>query len=508
MTKAYSYMRFSSPEQMSGDSIRRQTLLAEAYAEEFGLKLDRDLTYRDLGVSSFRSQNATSGRLGDFLKAVHSGFVPNGSLLLVENLDRLSRDNALVAQNLLTQIVLAGVTIVTLSDRRRYSVAELNRDPMGLLFALINFIRANDESALKSLRMKAVWNTKRAAAASKPLTSVCPRWMTLDRATGKFVLIPKRAQVIRKIFALAAESKSLESICDTLEKANTPLWERQRAWDRVVVSNLLRNSSVMGTYVSHVSVWDGGRVVRRTRKPIPNYYPIVISAELFNRIRDARLRHNHGNRGIDMNLLDRIACCHQCGAPIVRIPHGNDGKRNLVCAAALAGLSCSYQELSYDHVVAELWSSLPAMLHNHNPQTVHGGRTTRLITAQNALDRARRRLSDLDVEAEPSERGLSRLQLSRDVEDEEAEELKEGLIEAEQAMLEAVESYQEMQTKAAARQVARALESLAAPERNRTDTLVVNGALRSLSAKALVDIPRKRIGLHWPEGPSVWIDLT
>ncbi len=30
--RAYSYLRFSTPEQMKGDSFRRQTGLAEAYA--------------------------------------------------------------------------------------------------------------------------------------------------------------------------------------------------------------------------------------------------------------------------------------------------------------------------------------------------------------------------------------------------------------------------------------------------------------------------------------------
>jgi DNA invertase Pin-like site-specific DNA recombinase len=34
MVKAYSYIRFSSPEQAQGDSLRRQTAKAEAWAKE------------------------------------------------------------------------------------------------------------------------------------------------------------------------------------------------------------------------------------------------------------------------------------------------------------------------------------------------------------------------------------------------------------------------------------------------------------------------------------------
>src|ERR1700758_3473375 len=51
--RAYSYIRFSSPEQAKGDSLRRQTEAAEAYAKERGLSLDSSLTFRDLGISAF-----------------------------------------------------------------------------------------------------------------------------------------------------------------------------------------------------------------------------------------------------------------------------------------------------------------------------------------------------------------------------------------------------------------------------------------------------------------------
>ena len=44
-----------------------------------------------------------------------------GSILVVESLDRLSRDEILPAQNLLTTLLLKGITVVTLSDGRRVS---------------------------------------------------------------------------------------------------------------------------------------------------------------------------------------------------------------------------------------------------------------------------------------------------------------------------------------------------------------------------------------------------
>ena len=62
--KAYSYLRFSTPEQSKGDSLRRQTALADEYAKRHGLTLDTELNLRDLGVSAFRGDNVAVGALG------------------------------------------------------------------------------------------------------------------------------------------------------------------------------------------------------------------------------------------------------------------------------------------------------------------------------------------------------------------------------------------------------------------------------------------------------------
>ncbi|MGI4953220.1 MAG: recombinase family protein [Janthinobacterium lividum] len=83
---AYSYLRFSTPEQAMGDSRRRQLSLAESYAKQNNLLLDKGLNFRDLGVSAFRGKNAKDGGLRSFLDAVEHGLVPANSYLLIESL--------------------------------------------------------------------------------------------------------------------------------------------------------------------------------------------------------------------------------------------------------------------------------------------------------------------------------------------------------------------------------------------------------------------------------------
>ncbi|MCU0792982.1 MAG: recombinase family protein [Opitutaceae bacterium] len=124
LTKAYSYLRFSTPEQMAGDSYRRQTELAQRYAEANGLTLDEELTYRDLGVSGYHGANAQSGKLAEFLEAVEKGVVPRGSFLLVESLDRLSRQNPYDA------LQVSGLDSSLVSARLKELKAEASKTPL------------------------------------------------------------------------------------------------------------------------------------------------------------------------------------------------------------------------------------------------------------------------------------------------------------------------------------------------------------------------------------------
>jgi hypothetical protein len=89
--RAFSYMRFSTLEQGKGDSLNRQTMMAREWADKHGVPLDAELNLTDKGVSAYRGANAETGALGAFLDTVKAGAIPRGSWLLVESLDRISR---------------------------------------------------------------------------------------------------------------------------------------------------------------------------------------------------------------------------------------------------------------------------------------------------------------------------------------------------------------------------------------------------------------------------------
>src|ERR1051326_2659322 len=101
---AYSYLRFSSPEQAKGDSVRRQTELRDTWLERNSIVLDTSLTLRDEGISGFSGkhrENPDRHALAAFLRLVQTGRIARGSYLVVESLDRLTREHIRPALTLL-----------------------------------------------------------------------------------------------------------------------------------------------------------------------------------------------------------------------------------------------------------------------------------------------------------------------------------------------------------------------------------------------------------------------
>ena len=136
MKNAISYLRFSSPKQASNDSYRRQIDATEKFCREHGLSLSNRL--EDLGVSAWTGKNlGDDAALGGFLRLVEAGQIPRKTVLIVENLDRLSRGKILDAMNLFTSIIRNGIEIVTTMDGKWYSEKSISDNPTDLMVSII-----------------------------------------------------------------------------------------------------------------------------------------------------------------------------------------------------------------------------------------------------------------------------------------------------------------------------------------------------------------------------------
>lgn len=354
--KAYSYLRFSTPEQMRGDSFRRQTSMAEEYAMRHGLELDDKLTFHDLGVSAFRGRNVKAGKLAEFLGAVREGLIPEGSVLLIEALDRLTRLEPWDALDVLRDVVREGITVVTLNDGKAYNDASIRANPMDLMLAIMLFIRGNEESATKARRLKAAWEGKRAKISEKPLTSVTPAWLTLDKTTGSFRVIEGRGEVVRRIFDMTLTGVGYERIAVTFNTEGIPPFGRANVWHRSYIKKILENPSVTGVLIPHVVEHQEGKSVRKPLDPVPGYYPAVIDEETFQRVQAMRSGKGYPRtKGISpvTNLIAGLGKCPSCGAAMTRVckgPSAKAGKPYLVCARAKLGAGCAYRAVHQEAV--------------------------------------------------------------------------------------------------------------------------------------------------------------
>ncbi|HOX58962.1 MAG TPA: recombinase family protein [Candidatus Paceibacterota bacterium] len=281
--KAYSYIRFSTKDQIQGDSLRRQTEATAEWCKHNTVQLVEN--YSDLGISAFRGKNAEIGALSTFLKLASAGRIEKGSFLVVESLDRLSRNSIMDAFDLFRAIMKAGVRIVTLSDGHVYDQEKINNGNFtDLIISLTYLSRANEESRIKSQRIGAAWQNKRAQVANEKLTRLCVAWLRLADDRKSFELIPERVKIVRRIFELAAKGVGANAIATMLRKEKVKTFRGGFTWHVSYVRRILETRAAIGE-LTPTTRRNG---VATKLEPIPNYYPAVISKELFATVAQLR----------------------------------------------------------------------------------------------------------------------------------------------------------------------------------------------------------------------------
>jgi DNA invertase Pin-like site-specific DNA recombinase len=278
--RAYSYIRFSTPEQARGRSRQRQIERTLAYCAAMGYVLDETLA--DEGVSAFRGRNKTEGALAGFLRAFDQGRIPPGSILIIESLDRLSREKVRYSQAELLHLINNGLEIVTLVDRQSYSGESIDKAPWQLFTALGVAMRAHEESDTKSSRLLDVWSDKRKSMSDgKAVRQKLPAW--LQWRDGRIHVITERAAVIRSIYEKAAKGWGRRRIvCDLNARGVPPFGRSKGGWGESYVVKLLRSRAVLGEFTPcRLDMESGGKRVP-VGSVLKNYFPAVVSKELWH----------------------------------------------------------------------------------------------------------------------------------------------------------------------------------------------------------------------------------
>ena len=325
-TKAWSYIRLSTADQIEGHGETRQEDASRAYAEAHGLDLQEPI--RDLGKSGYHGTHRKTGNLGKFLRLVELGLVPSGSYFLVENCDRLSREDPLTAFETFSTIINAGISVVTTDDGQVYNRDLLRRDPMKLIFWIMQTIRGNAESDRKSkmVTKAAAARKVKAIEAGRAISGRAPTW--LRKTKGGFEVEPVKKRIIERIFRELDQGLGGSRIAqrlndDGVEPFNDYKTRKTRGWHHAVILHIAKSRSVLGEHqMTKLEERDGEKVRVPDGPPRENWWPRVLDDEaLFYRVQDLisdRLRgspnRGGGRRGKTVsNLFVGLCICHGCG---------------------------------------------------------------------------------------------------------------------------------------------------------------------------------------------------
>jgi len=350
--KAYSYIRFSTPGQKKGDSLRRQLELSERYAKENDLILDNTLKMNDFGLSAFKGHHTEKGALGKFLELVQAGKIEPGSFLIVESLDRLSRETVINALEQFTTLIRNGIKIVTLQDNMLYSKETIENSYSQLLISISIMSRAFEESLTKSKRLKAAWDNKRTklTTENKKLTSKAPAWLKLNKKNQTFELIPERADIVLRIFREYLAGKGVVTISKQFNKEGLENWGKQKnGWHRSYIQKILHSKAVLGEF-------QPGKMVSEKNlpagEPIKNYFPPLISHDDFFRVKEKLIQNTtfKGKTGNLHSLFTRLVKCAYCGSNVVFLNKGSTqkGGKYLSCSKADLAMGCNSKPIKYD----------------------------------------------------------------------------------------------------------------------------------------------------------------
>jgi hypothetical protein len=272
---------------------------------------------------------------------VDNGEIAVGSYLLVESLDRLSRQKISSALRLFLDIADKGINLVTISDGQVYRADE--SDFSKLIISITIMARAYEESQTKSKRLSAAWENKRNNIDKKILTKICPLWLKPKDDRSGFDCISDRVEIVKRIFYAASNGQGSGYITRALNKENIPPFGRSKGWQESYVTKTLKNRSVLGEYQPN-------HKVNKKRTPvgevIRSYYPQIIEEDVFLKVqadRGIRRVSGAGRKGEKQNnLFTHIVKCMYCGASMRFLNKGKGPKGGtyLKCSNAVRGVQC------------------------------------------------------------------------------------------------------------------------------------------------------------------------
>jgi DNA invertase Pin-like site-specific DNA recombinase len=360
------YARFSTPSQERGDSLDRQLTDCREFCQRHNLNVVDEIT--DLGRSAYKGDHLSIGNLGKLSERIMAGEVANGTVLVVEKMDRLSRQKPRIVQRWIEDLTDRGICIAVRDPERWIDAKYLDEgsNTVALLDILMNSHAANIFSENLSKRVGRAWSVKktRARENGERLSRMIPAWLYVDEQSDDILVNSERGDLVRRMFEMTAEGVGAWSIATTFNKEGIEPWGYERAqraakvrgWNSTYIRQVIKHPAVEGVHA--FTVPKGKRRVPSS-DVVRGYYPMIegLDAELIARARGFVQNRGHRSGGrfapYARNIFSEIALCAECGSTMTLTGRGvhSDLPAYLQCSSAKKRKGCGNRTcFNYKHL--------------------------------------------------------------------------------------------------------------------------------------------------------------
>jgi DNA invertase Pin-like site-specific DNA recombinase len=345
--RAIRYHRFSSKRQDRGSSLERQNDATRILCEAKGWDIVE--TLEDRGQSAWKGDHLSVGHLGKLRKRIDVGLIEPPVMLVVENIDRLSRQDYRTARRWIEDVTDRGVTIAVchpalMLDRDAMSGANIGPMIQHLLEANRASAEGDRKSVFQRRNIERMTDMIRQGICPTPRA---PAWL-IAKVGERIAVNKRRAALVNLIYEWSANGLGMQSICQRLNAEHDPWtgsgWKTNATqWRIGYVRDILNSPAIEGKYV----VRGAGR--ETTGEVITGYYPRIVDADLVARARVAksrRARTGGAHRGDAANLFVGIITCGVCRGAVGRVT-GGKGYAYMTCRNARYGTCTNKAGMSY-----------------------------------------------------------------------------------------------------------------------------------------------------------------
>jgi len=237
-----------------------------------------------------------------------------------------------------------------------YSYQRTNDNWASLINSNAIMSRANEESAIKSMRVRSSWDAKRKNIAKKRLTARCPYWLKPSEGDSGFEFIPERVEVVKRIFQMSLEGVGTGTIVKTLNMEDVPRFsDKTDGWQNSYIQKILSNPAIHGEL--NLSLQRNGQITHVDT--IADYYPAIMTKAKWLTVASARAsrrsRGGGGSKGKQLsNLFSGLLRCGYCDGPMnmagyYKLRAGGKRKvdRYIACSNARRGRGCNFIQWPY-----------------------------------------------------------------------------------------------------------------------------------------------------------------